>query len=58
MGGADSNRIMRHLWPYLTALTAGVLMIAAVLWLGSGSSASADQRLLVNLAPYSFDIKA
>jgi tripartite ATP-independent transporter DctM subunit len=30
IGGAEPNRTMRHLWPYLAVLAVGVLVIAAV----------------------------
>ena len=33
---ADPNRAMRHLWPYLAVLAAGVLVIACVPWLSTG----------------------
>jgi tripartite ATP-independent transporter DctM subunit len=36
IGGADPNKAMRHLWPYLGVLTVGVLIIAAVPWLSTG----------------------
>ncbi|TCR74810.1 TRAP transporter large permease subunit [Rhizobium sp. BK376] len=36
IGGADPNRAMRHLWPYLAILTIGVVIIALVPWLSIG----------------------
>lgn len=36
IGGADPNRAMKHLWPYLAMLTVGVLLIAAIPWLSTG----------------------
>lgn len=36
IGGADPNRAMRHLWPYLAVLTVGVVLIAAIPWLSIG----------------------
>jgi tripartite ATP-independent transporter DctM subunit len=36
IGGADPNRTMRHLWPYLAVLTVGVIVIAAIPWLSIG----------------------
>ena len=36
IGGADPNRTMRYLWPYLGALAIGVMVIAAVPWLSIG----------------------
>lgn len=36
IGGADPNKAMRYLWPYLGVLTIGVLIIAAVPWLSTG----------------------
>jgi tripartite ATP-independent transporter DctM subunit len=36
IGGADPNRTMRHLWPYLAVLTVGVVVIAAIPWLSIG----------------------
>lgn len=36
IGGADPNKAMRHLWPYLGALTIGVVLIAAVPWFSTG----------------------
>ncbi|MCB9993503.1 MAG: TRAP transporter large permease subunit [Hyphomicrobiaceae bacterium] len=36
IGGADPNKAMRHLWPYLGVLAIGVLIIAAVPWLSTG----------------------
>ena len=36
IGGADPNRAMRHLWPYLAILTVGVIIIALVPWLSIG----------------------
>ena len=36
IGGADPNRAMRYLWPYLAVLAVGVLIVAAVPWLSIG----------------------
>ena len=36
IGGADPNRAMRHLWPYLAVLAVGVTIIACVPWLSIG----------------------
>jgi len=36
IGGADPNRTMWYLWPYLAVLTIGVVVIAAVPWLSIG----------------------
>ena len=36
IGGADPDKAMRHLWPYLAVLTLGVVLIAAVPWLSTG----------------------
>ena len=36
IGGADPNKAMRHLWPYLGALAIGVVLIAAVPWFSTG----------------------
>jgi tripartite ATP-independent transporter DctM subunit len=36
IGGADPNKAMRHLWPYLGALAVGVVLIAAVPWFSTG----------------------
>jgi tripartite ATP-independent transporter DctM subunit len=34
--GADTNRAMRYLWPYLAILTVGVIVIAVCPWLSIG----------------------
>ena len=34
--GAEPNRSMRYLWPYLATLTVGVIVVAAVPWLSTG----------------------
>jgi TRAP-type C4-dicarboxylate transport system permease large subunit len=34
--GADTNRAMRYLWPYLAILTVGVIIIAICPWLSIG----------------------
>jgi TRAP-type C4-dicarboxylate transport system permease large subunit len=36
IGGADPNRAMRYLWPYLAVLTVGVIVIASIPWLSIG----------------------
>jgi tripartite ATP-independent transporter DctM subunit len=36
IGGADPNRAMRHLWPYLAVLTLGVVIVALFPWLSVG----------------------
>ena len=36
IGGADPNKAMRHLWPYLGALAVGVVLVAAVPWFSTG----------------------
>jgi tripartite ATP-independent transporter DctM subunit len=36
IGGADPNKAMRHLWPYLAILTVGVVIIALIPWLSIG----------------------
>jgi tripartite ATP-independent transporter DctM subunit len=36
IGGADPNRTMRHLWPYLAVLTVGVVIVALFPWLSVG----------------------
>jgi tripartite ATP-independent transporter DctM subunit len=36
IGGADPNKAMRFLWPYLGVLTLGVILIAAVPWFSTG----------------------
>jgi hypothetical protein len=36
IGGADPNKAMKFLWPYLAVLFLGVVLIAAVPWLSTG----------------------
>lgn len=36
IGGADPNKAMRFLWPYLAVLAVGVILIAAVPWFSTG----------------------
>jgi TRAP-type C4-dicarboxylate transport system permease large subunit len=36
IGGANPNESLRHIWGYLAALAAGLLVVAAVPWLSIG----------------------
>ena len=36
IGGADPDKALRHIWIYLAALTAGLVLVAAVPWLSIG----------------------